>query len=78
MHTLLCGAAARSQEGEGMTSPQNSAAKEWPDGHSRVVATRDPSGRISIGVHDIEKHGYAASFSREIAAEIAAFIKGDE
>lgn len=53
------------------------AAREWPDGHSRVVATRDPNGRISIGVHDLHKHGYAASFSPETAAEIAAFLRGE-
>lgn len=60
-----------------MTGRLITAAREWPDGHSRVVVTRDLNGRVSVGVHDLENPGYAASFSPETAAEIAAFIKGD-
>lgn len=60
-----------------MTRPLITAAREWTDGFSRLVVTRDLGGRISFGVHDIEKPGYAASFSQEASAEIAAFIAGE-
>lgn len=52
-------------------------AREWADGFSNLVVTRDVSGRISFGVHDITRPGFTASFAPETVAEIAAFIKGD-
>lgn len=52
--------------------------RTWDDGHSRLTVEREDNGRVLIGVTDIKSDGYAASFNREIADEIATFIQGGD
>lgn len=61
-----------------MTRPLITAAREWTDGFSRLVVTRDLDGRVCYGVHDIRTPGFVASFNQAVVEEIVAFSKGEE
>jgi hypothetical protein len=52
--------------------------RTWSDGLSRVTVEREDDGRVLIGVTDISSDGYAASFDRATADQIAAFIRGEQ
>lgn len=54
------------------------SADTWRDGYSELVVSHGPDGRVHLSVHDKHKPGYTASFSPDVAARIAAFIKGDK
>lgn len=49
--------------------------RTWRDGQSVLTVTHDPDGRVFLAVDDVRKDGFAASFSRATAEEIAEFIK---